>query len=390
MTSPNQPGTSNAARSADGARQEERDVIESLSVSGADVRRALGALEREGLVRRAEREPRRIIVASEAARLGRRHLDALEQHGFALIDRYDLILSTDEDEFSRALSGAWGLIAGGQKIPGRVIERSSSLRVIARTGAGYNGIDLRAAKTHGVAVFVTPSQNADGVADLTVALMLSTVRQIVKLDAMARSGHWRDGLTPTADLHRATVGIIGLGHIGRAVARRLTGFECRLLASEPLPDYQFCEQLGIQTLSLREMLPQVDILSIHIPLSDTTYHLIGEEELSLLQPHTFLINTSRGGIVDEVALLQALEKGRLGGAGIDVFEHEPLGRDHPFTRLPNVVLTPHVAAYSIGALSRVMGSVVEGLLEVSAGRTPVGSLNERRELAGGPASEPAL
>ena len=320
------------------------------------------------------RPGRKIVVASDAARLGREHLRILEDHGFELFERYDLIGSKDENALVDALVGAWGFVAGGQRISRGVIDRSPTLRVVARTGAGYDGIDMDAATSAGVAVLITPAHNAESVADLTLALMLTTLRQIVMLDRMTRSGRWRQDVLPAPDLHHATVGIVGLGNIGRAVARRLSGFQCRVLASDPVPDTEFCKQWNITTISLGEMLPQVDVLTVHTPLSSSTHHLIGEEAFALLPERAILINTSRGGTVDEAALVSAVESGRLAGAGVDVFESEPLPGNHPLGRLPNVVLTPHVASYSKTAVPLVVNAVAKGLLDFAAGRVPTGAV----------------
>jgi phosphoglycerate dehydrogenase-like enzyme len=315
-------------------------------------------------------------VASDAARLGRERLLPLEQQGFELVERYDLIRArNDEAAITAALAGAWGVVAGSQRLSRTVIERSPSLRVIARTGSGFETVDVDAATSQKVAVLITPHQNSESVADLTLALMLATLREVVKLDQMTRSGAWRDRIAPAADLHSATVGIVGLGHIGRAVARRLTGFSCRLFATEPSPPTEFCKQLGIGLLPLEELLPKVDVLTIHVPFSNATRRLIGKRELELLQPHSVLVNTSRGGIVDEGALVDALRNGQLAGAGLDVYEHEPLPPEGRLATLPNVVLTPHVASYSKSAVTQVADAVVEGLLDVAAGRTPAGSVN---------------
>ena len=319
--------------------------------------------------------PFRVVVASEAARLARDRLHLLHRHGFEIVERYDLITGADERALAEALAGAWGFVAGGQAVTAPLLERLPDLRVVARTGTGYDRIDVRAATERGVTIVVAAAENTESVADLTLALMLATLRNLVLLDRLARSGRWRDGITAALGLSDASVGIVGLGNIGRAVATRLHGFNCRILACEPEPDESFCRHLGIEVLSLRAMLTQVDVLTLHVPLTAATKQMIGASELALLPEHSVVINTSRGGVVDEAALVEALERGRLAGAGMDVFEHEPLPAQHPLTRLENVVLTPHVASYSRASVDRVIDHVTMSLIDAAQNRQPAGSVN---------------
>jgi phosphoglycerate dehydrogenase-like enzyme len=301
-------------------------------------------------------------------------LKQLSQSGFDLVYRLDLANSCDEDQLIGALQGAWGAVAGGQPFTRKVLNAASDLRVIARPGVGYDAIDVSAATERGIAVLITPGANTESVADLAVTLILACVRQLLPADAAVRSGVWRRPEL-SDDLFEATVGIVGFGQIGQAVAKRLRGFECKLLAVEPSPNPEACQRLGVELVTLGELLPRVDVLTLHVPLSATTHHLIGEREFQLMRRHPIVVNTSRGPVIDEAALVSAIRKGAIRGAGLDVFEREPLPQDHRFTQLANVVLTGHVASFTQRAAAKMMNAVVSGLLSVAEGTTPRGCVN---------------
>jgi phosphoglycerate dehydrogenase-like enzyme len=308
------------------------------------------------------------------ARYAGPYLQRLEEAGFELVEGYHLASSRSASEMGRALKGMWGTVAGSELYSREVLEWATDLKVIARCGVGYDAIDVEAASELGVAVLITPDANSEGVADFTLTLMLACLRKLIVMDKAARSGVWRPaGLA--GDLAGATVGIVGLGRIGRAVAQRLRGFSCRILGVDPFVDPAACGKLGVQLMSLEKMLPQVDVLTIHAPLTPETSNLIGAPELASMKHSAILINTARGGIVDERALLEALESGTLAGAGLDVYEQEPLPPDHPLIRRSDVVLGGHVSAFTKLAMEKTMEMVVTGLLVVAAGRTPAGCVN---------------
>ena len=236
-------------------------------------------------------------------------------------------------------------------------------------------------------MLVTPGAAAEAVADFALALILAAVRRLLVLDRSVREGRWRPpGLS--GDLGGATVGIVGLGRIGGAVARRLHGFGCRLLAFEPLPDSGLCESLGIECVDLEQLLARADIVTLHAPLLPETRHVIAAGELALMKPTAVLVNTSRGALVDEPALVDALAEGRLAGAALDVFESEPLPTDHPLLRLPNVLVSGHAATFTRGGVERTIAIAVENLLEVAAGRLPPGRVANPDAWAGAPRASP--
>jgi D-3-phosphoglycerate dehydrogenase len=316
----------------------------------------------------------RLLLTSAMAQHANSRLERLEEAGFELVEGYDIASSTSPHDLARALDGIWGTVAGSEPYTREVLQQAASLRVIARCGVGYDAIDVDAATENGVAVLITPEGNFESVADFALALMLALVRRLVLADRAVRSGRWRP-TELTGDLAQATVGIVGLGRIGRAVAQRLGGFGCRILGVETQPELTVCAQLGIEFMTLEQVLPLVDVLTLHVPRTSETYHLIGARELSMMKRSAILVNTARGGIVDEWALFEALNAGSLAGAGLDVFEQEPIADDHPLLQCSNVILSGHVSAFTRLATEKTLDAVVAGLLDIAAGRMPAGWVN---------------
>ena len=252
-----------------------------------------------------------------------------------------------------------------------VFAESPRLRVLARLGVGTDSIDLDAATRAGVLVTTTPGLNDETCADHALALMLGAMRRVVEHDASVRRGEWERGgeLTPW-DLHGMRVGVVGYGRIGRSVVRRLRGFDTEIKVFDPVapPD----PPLACPTL--RELLGWADIVTLHAPLTPATQGMIGVAELAAMTPAAVLVNTSRGGLVDEVALLDALTSGRLRGAALDVFEREP-PTDPAWRQLPNVVLSPHIGGLSTGAIRAMARQCVEQVLDALDGKVPDGIVN---------------
>jgi D-3-phosphoglycerate dehydrogenase len=319
-------------------------------------------------------DPRRIVLVSLGAYHARERLRPLDAAGFELVERFDLDNVRDEAVLVEALDGAFATVAGSESYTRGTLARLPHLRAIARSGVGYDAVDVAAATDCGIVVLTTPGANADSVADCALMLMLACRRRLLVVDGATRAGRWR--LPDLAgDLAQATVGIVGLGAIGRAVARRLHGFDCRLLAVEPCPDEEFCASLRVELVSLEDLLSRADVVTLHMPLTSDTRYLIGEPELALMKPEAVLVNTARGGAIDEQALVAALESGRLAGAGLDVFEHEPLSPDDPLTRLTNVVLSAHSASFTRLGVDDTADAVARNLLDVAAGRLPPSCVN---------------
>jgi phosphoglycerate dehydrogenase-like enzyme len=319
---------------------------------------------------------RRVVLTSGTAARATERFAPLATAGFDVVERFDLSSVSDPEPLVDALTGAWAVVAdSANPFDESVLARLPHLRVIARTGVGYDAIDVPAAARRGIAVFTTPGTLTETVADFAVGLMLAALRDVVRLDTAVRSGAWRPPEFVGRDLAGSTVAIVGFGQIGRAVARRLAGFGCRIIAVDPLIDDDVIARHGATRLPLLEALPLADVVTLHLALTPQTRGLIGRGELALLRPTAVLVNTSRGAVVDEAALIEALRDGRLAGAALDVFEHEPLPPGHPLAALTNVVLSGHVASSSHAAIARMCDAAVAGLLAVARGEVPVGCLD---------------
>lgn len=294
----------------------------------------------------------------------------LREAGFSI--RYaPRVSERTPDEVAALMAGADAGIISTDPFDETVFARCPELRVLARVGVGTDAIDLDAATDAGVAVTITPGANADTVADHTIALMLACNRRLLENDRSMRDGNWdRGGALSGTDLTGSTVGIIGLGSIGRAVAKRLHGFDVKVIGA----DLREAGGDGIIQLPLGEVLRSADVLTVHVPLLPSTRGLVGRAELDAVRPGTILINTSRGGVVDEDALAEALIDGRLAGAGLDVFLREPpVGS--PFLGMSNVVLSPHIAGISIYSQRMMLEMAVSSLLDVIAGRPSAAVVN---------------
>jgi D-3-phosphoglycerate dehydrogenase len=294
------------------------------------------------------------------------YLAPLSEAGFEL-SLNELGRTFTEDELAARLDGVVATIAGIEPYTEAVLAAAPALKVIARFGVGYDAIDVPAATRHGVAVAMAFGTNHDAVADHAMALMLAAAHRIVEYDRRARAGAW--GTLVHGRLYETTAGIIGFGRTGRAVAKRCLGFNMDVLVADPVADVDTVGRLGYRLVELDDLLREADFVSIHAPLTAETRHMIDARRLALMKPSAFLVNTARGGLVDEAALVEALLAKRLAGAGLDVFEVEPLP-DSPLRRLEQVVLTPHVAGVSAASLRAMADRCVESALAVLDGNDP--------------------
>lgn len=315
---------------------------------------------------------RTVVLTTESAERIRAELERIAE--ISVTPRYQLASARDPGVVAEGLDGAWATIAGSEPYTREVFSAAPELEAIFRYGTGSDAIDIDAATEAGVAVLTTPGVNAEAVADMALGLMLACIRGLTRLDGAVRSGDWRAG-GPTRDLAGATVGVVGLGAIGRAVTRRLRAFGCRVLALEPNPDAAFCAENAVELTGLEEMLPQVDVLTLHTPLTPATRRLIGARELELLPRHAIVVNSARGELIDQPALVAALENGEIAGAGLDVFEREPVPSGDPILSAPNTLLSGHVSSYTQLGLGRMGEAVLANLTEVIAGRLPETCLN---------------
>jgi D-3-phosphoglycerate dehydrogenase len=273
-----------------------------------------------------------------------------------------------EKELLAELKGADAALAGSEPYTRRVIEACPALRVIARNGVGYDAVDVAAATQRGIAVTVTPGANHESVAEHTLALMLTLARSIVPQHDAMRAGRWqRDVGLP---LRGRTLGLVGLGRIGREVALRAAAFRMRVVACDPAADAHFARQQRVKLVPLEELLSQSDFVSLHLPLTGECRHLIDGQALGRMKRTAFLINTARGGLVSERALVQALADRRIAGAGLDVFAEEPLPPDHPLLKLDNVVCTAHTAGVDWQAREDMALLAAKSIVAISRGQWP--------------------
>jgi D-3-phosphoglycerate dehydrogenase len=291
----------------------------------------------------------------------------LEEAGFELVFPVRPTQLT-ESELLQAVQGVKGALAGSEPYTRRVIESNPDLRVIARAGVGYDAVDLTAATERGVAVAIAPGTNHDCVAEHTFGLILALAKGLIPQHLSVQAGGWPR--QPNIPLRGRTLGIAGLGRIGKAVALRGTSFGMRLLAHEPFPDSAFVAQNKITLLPFDRLLAESDYLTLHVPLSPESRHLINERTLRLMKPKAFLINTARGGLICEQDLVEALKARQIAGAGLDVFEQEPPPADHPFFSLDNVVLTPHAAGVDLQSRDDMAISAAQAIIALSRGEWP--------------------
>ncbi len=277
-----------------------------------------------------------------------------------------------EDAMLGLVADIDAIIAGTEPITARVLDAAPRVKIVARRGVGFDTVDVAAATVRGIAVTITAGVLSEAVADHAFGLLLAVARQIPRLDREVKAGGW--DRTPAVDVHGKTLGIVGFGSIGKAVARRGAGFGMRVLARDVAPDHAAAASLGVRLCDFDTLLAESDFVTVHVPLSPATRHLIDEAALRKMKPAAFLLNTSRGDVVDEAALLRALRDGRLAGAGLDVFHDEPV-RDRALVGLDQVVATPHVAAHTQETLVRMEHMCADAVLAVLRGERPTHLVN---------------
>ena len=273
-----------------------------------------------------------------------------------------------EAEMIRACAGARGILARLGIVTRNVIEHAPQLRIIARHGAGVDAVDLDAATARGVVVTTTGQENAAAVAEYTFALLLALIRKVVPADTGMRAGAWSREPLVGFELDGRTLGIIGLGAVGRRVARIGHGFRMRVMAFDPhLAD---AGDSAVSLVPLERLLAEADVVSVHTRLTPQTLALLDARAFASMKPTAFFVNTARGEVVDEPALIDALSSGTIAGAALDTYAHEPLAASSQLRRLANVVLSPHVAGQTAAALERVAMCSAQSILDEFAGRRP--------------------
>lgn len=252
------------------------------------------------------------------------------------------------------------ILRGSKPFTARVLETAKGLKLIAKHGAGVDSVDLEAADRLGISVAVAAGANAYAVAEHAVAMMMALVRNLNTLDQAVRKGGWQSATWMGRDFRGSVVGLVGYGNIGRHTAQLATALGARVIVLSRNP----AKVDGYETeTSLDRLLPQVDVLSLHCPLTDQTRGLICQRELGLLKPGAIVINTARGAVMDESALIQSISSGHLGGAGLDTFEREPIASDNPLLKMDRVILTPHVAGVTRDAATRVGTTTAQNIID---------------------------
>lgn len=316
--------------------------------------------------------------------------EAIHEEGLEMIRKAaELEIAPDprEETIIKAITGVDALIVRSTRVTAAIIEAGKKLKVIGRHGIGLDNIDLEAANRCGVAVVNTPDANVISVAEHVVATMLYLCKRLKEVDRALRGGEFdRPGSLPglvtklgytTRELYGKTLGLVGCGKIARRVAEVCgMGFEMRIYSYDPCLSPEYMARVGVKPCdSLEEVFQKGDFVSIHVPLTDGTRNLVDKKQLALMKPTAYLINASRGGVVNEEDLYTALQNKSIAGAAVDVFAQEPPGKDNPLFTLDNIVVTPHIAAMTDGALVRMARDVAKGVLSVLRGERPSSLVN---------------
>lgn len=303
------------------------------------------------------------------------YVNLLEEAGFEIAYPRDTTFTRglcSEEETIEQLRPYGAVLAGGEWFTPRILENLPQLRVIARCGVGYDRVDVPSATRHGVVVTITPTANFDAVAEQTLALLFAVAKSVVVFDRGVRDNSWQRELTEP--IRGSTLGIVGLGRIGRAFALRAKALGMRVLAHEMQPDELFVREHGIQLLSLDDVLAQADYLSIHCPLNDETEGMFNKSVFAKMKPGSVLLNTARGKLVVEEDLVDALRSGHLRAAGLDVYEEEPPQPDNPLLQLDNVVLSPHVSGEDRLSSENMGIEAAQCIVQLRAGEWPDGAV----------------
>lgn len=269
-----------------------------------------------------------------------------------------------------------GIVTSYGRFSERVFEALPNLRVVSRTGVGFDSIDINAATDHGVAVCNVPGYGTEVVSDHAIALTLDVLRRTNELDAALRRGVWPYGShRPLGQVHGRVFGVVGMGEIGRATARKANGLGFQVICTSRSLKPGRRTPEGYDIVTYDELLQRADVVSFHTALTDDTRHLLDAEHLALMKNTAVVVNTSRGAVIDTAALATALKADRLWGAGLDVFEEEPVGMDHPLFSAPHTVLTPHVAYWSEESGVELRTRAMQAVIDVLSGNRPLDCLN---------------
>ena len=315
------------------------------------------------------------VVLTEPMPLFQDELEILEKHA-----EVDILRSTDHDLILDRAKVADVLMVVYAKVTSDIIENAPRLKGIVKYGVGVDNIDVQSATEHGVIVANVPDYAIDTVADLALGLLLSLSRRIMIADRLMRSRNWGNYASPPSllkgiDLFGKTLGLIGIGRIGKAVGDRAKSFGTKIVAFDPYVSREMAKEMGVELVTLDELFRVSDFISLHSPLTEETRGIVNADSISRMKDGVFIINTARGPLIDHKALIEALKSGKVAGAGLDVLQTEPPRKDDPIFDLDNVVLTPHIAWYTDEALRRLEMSAAQTSVNLLTGIIPKNSVN---------------
>ncbi|MGL4553605.1 MAG: phosphoglycerate dehydrogenase [Gemmataceae bacterium] len=311
--------------------------------------------------------PRVLIAPATLATVQSSFLGVLRDAGFEIV-YHGVPAQLNEEQTIHHLKGIDASVAGSEPYTERVLAACPQLRVIARVGVGYDAVDLEAATRHNVAVTFAPNTNQGSVAEHAFTLMLALARDLIPQHLGTAAGRWPR--RSTIPLRGQTLGLVGLGRIGRAMTVRAQAFGMTVIGHDPFADQAWAKEAGVELLTLDGLLAKADYVSLHLPAIPATKHTINARTLALMKPTAFLLNTARGAVVDEPALVEALRAKRIAGAGLDVFEEEPPSPDNPLLKMDNVVVTPHAAGTDYRSRDDMAHSAAEAIVSLFRGEWP--------------------
>lgn len=286
-----------------------------------------------------------------------------------LKEHFEVVQGKDLNRITEEAQGCSAILLRSIQITAEMMDAIPTLKVIAKHGMGVDNIDVNHATEKGILVVNAPYSNMNAVAEHIVMLLLALSKRAVQMDRLTRQGQFSQRTAyKTTELKNATLGIIGMGKISRLVVKKLSGFEMNILASDPYVKQSDVAELPVTMVSSEEVYRQSDFVIVHTSLFPSTFHLVSTERLRMMKPTAYLINAARGAIVDEAALVEALQDGRIAGAGLDVFEQEPPAADNPLFAMENTVFSPHNAALSDGALRAMAMDSAQGIIEYLTGK----------------------
>ncbi len=324
-------------------------------------------MEKQFKVVRADRMGSRAVMVEETEELAKVNAELVG------------VDCTTEIEIIEATKDADAILTGGAQMTRRIMEALPKCKVVIRYGVGYDTIDVDAATDNNIIVVNIPDTCLEEVSNHAITLLLACAKKVAFFNDSIKQGRWAEckrAQAPMVSIHGQTLGLIGCGNIGRVTGRKAQCFSLRVLGYDPYVDKSLAKEYGITLVSLPELLKESDFVSVHTFLDKETRHLMGEKEFKQMKPTAYFINTARGSVVDEPALIKALQEKWIAGAGLDVFEKEPVAPDNPLLKMDNVVATPHSAAYSDASFKRQGTSVGQEAARVLSGRWPKNVVNK--------------